>query len=286
MSIDIHWLQREFADLSGIVQLNPGGFKFVFGAVHPTDGQVVLKLIRPGAQDAEDVRREILAAAQVQPARVPRIFAQGQVATPVGDCYWIREARIQGETVREKLAHGPLDTTSVLRLGLHTLENLVRAEDIPLVHRDVKPDNIMCDSDGCFWLLDFGIARHLRLESRTATMAMFGKFTPGYGPPEQFRNIKPAIDSRADLFALGVTLYECTTGTNPFRSGATDQIEVLRRVESDQLPPLMVSSVAAVTAAEFRDLVATMTGKRPDQRPRTARYAYEWMREICAREGI
>lgn len=262
LSIDIAWLQANFPELSSITQLNAGGFKFVFSAEHPNDGDVVLKLIRPGAQDAEDVRREILAATQVQPARVPLIYEHGEVPTPVGNCYWIRERRIFGQTVRERLAAGALANEDVLRLGLHTLETLVRAETIPIVHRDVKPDNVMCDQVGDFWLLDFGIARHLGLESRTATASAYGKFTPGYGPPEQFRNMKPSIDSRADLFALGVTLYECATGSNPFRAGAANPIEILRRVETEALPPLTIPVVAAT---EFRDLIAAMTGKRPDQ---------------------
>jgi serine/threonine protein kinase len=105
---------------------------------------------------------------------------------------------------------------SVLRLGLHVLEALERAETVQIVHRDVKPDNIMCDGEGNFWLLDFGIARHLELSSLTPTASPFGKMTLGYAPPEQCRNVKGDIDSRADLFALGVTLHECATGRNGF----------------------------------------------------------------------
>jgi len=99
----------------------------------------------------------------------------------------------------------------VLKLGLQVMEALERAERSQIVHRDVKPENIMQDSAGGFWLLDFGIARHLDLSSLTASGLPYRKMTLGYAPPEQCRNFKREIDSRADLFALGVTMHECAT---------------------------------------------------------------------------
>ncbi|MFX8601132.1 serine/threonine protein kinase, partial [Acinetobacter baumannii] len=74
----------------------------------------------------------------------------------------------------------------------------------------------MIDLNGDFWLLDFGIARHLAMSSLTADFRTFGKFTPGYAPIEQWRNLKSEIDSRSDMFALGVTIIEASTGVNPF----------------------------------------------------------------------
>jgi eukaryotic-like serine/threonine-protein kinase len=97
--------------------------------------------------------------------------------------------------------------------------------------------------------IDFDIARHLRLESLTATAAAFGQFTWGYAPPEQCRNIKAQIDARSDLFALGVTLYECATGSNPFRKGARDPLEILSRIEGMPLPPLSLSIGGVLSAA-------------------------------------
>lgn len=181
------------------------------------------------------------------------------------------------------LQAGPLNTTRLLRLGLHTLDALSKAEAEQIVHRDVKPQNIMLDAAGHFWLLDFGLARHLTLSSMTPTADPFGKCTPGYAPPEQFRNIKSEIDGRADLFALGVTLYECATGSNPFRHGARNVLDIFRNVETKHLVPL---SLKFGSANEFRDLVATMTQKRRDHRPRTVAEALDWMMDICTREHI
>lgn len=252
----------------------------VFSAVHANEGNVVLKLIHP-QQSPESTRREILAVNQVQSRRVPKIIAAGQIATPVGNSVWLLEQRVMGPTVREMLHTGPLSTQSLLRLGLHVLETLVSAEAVHIVHRDVKPENVVCDGNCDFWLLDFGIARHLQLQSQTATALPFGKMTMGYAPPEQCRNVKGEIDSRADLFALGVTMYECADGRHPFLHPPASPLEVLHRVESLPLVPLRFSFPAG---REFWDLLDAMTKKRRDHRPRSAREAFEWMQEICSRK--
>lgn len=215
---------------------------------------------------------------------MPRILEYGAVASNLGDCVWLREQLIIGDPIRQVISLGPMDVASVLRLGLHVLEALEKAESAKIVHRDVKPDNIMQDENGNFWLLDFGIARHLELSSLTATAAPFGKMTLGYAPPEQCRNLKADIDSRTDLFALGVTLHECATGRNGFFDPPPrDHLELIRRVERWVLPPLALPIKAA---ASFQDLVSSLTQKNRIHRPRAVRNALDWMREICVTEGV
>ena len=277
MDITAAWLQEQFGDLADIRPLSQGGQKQVFSAVHQQDGEVVLKLMHP-AQDIERTMRELVAVAEVDSARVPKILESGTVASPVGECFWFREQRVPGEMLRAVVARGALQVEELLRLGLHVLESLVASERVAIVHRDVKPENIIRDPDGQFWLIDFGLARHLGLESLTATALAFGHVTWGYAPPEQCRNLKREIDSRADLFALGVTLYECATGANPFRVGASNALEVLQRVEVMPLPRLSLDFPAAEL---FADLVQTLVQKRRDHRPRTVQEAYEWMRQVC-----
>jgi eukaryotic-like serine/threonine-protein kinase len=282
LDVDPRWLQAQFPDLADLTPLGGGGFKRVFAAVHPTEGNVVLKLIHP-QQDAETTRREILAVNQVRSPRVPRILEVGQIATPLGNTVWFREQRVMGSTVRELLRTSPLEKRLLLRMGFHILQTLVDAELVGIVHRDVKPDNIICDENREFWLLDFGIARHLELQSQTASGLPFGKMTIGYAPPEQCRNLKREIDSRADQFALGITLYECSTGRHPFRYPPTNDLEIIRRVESLPLVPLRFSFP---TGQYFWDLLDAMTQKRRDHRPRSAREALDWMQDICVREQV
>jgi eukaryotic-like serine/threonine-protein kinase len=277
--LDASWVQTNFPDLTNVVALTPGGQKSVFAATHPVDGNVVVKLINQG-QANETTDREVLAVQIVQSPRVPHILEQGRIQTVSGELVWLREQRIIGQTVRQALSSGPFAVPQLLRLGLHVLEALAMAEDAQIVHRDVKPENVIIDPSGDCWLLDFGIARHLTLNSLTGTGQIWGKFTLGYSPPEQMRNLKPQIDSRADLFALGVTLYECATGQNPFRQPPASDLEVLKRVETLTLTPLRLAFPAA---NEFRDLVEAMTQKRRDLRPHSVREALTWMQEVCVR---
>jgi eukaryotic-like serine/threonine-protein kinase len=281
--IDITWLQKSFPDLSDFRLLGQGGQKLVLAAKHGQDGEVVLKIVYPKT-DPESVRREILAVQQTQSPRVPRILEYGIADTNLGACVWLREEKVSGATLRSILASGPLPAKDILKLGLQMMEALEGAERAQIVHRDVKPDNIMRDSAGDFWLLDFGIARHLDLSSLTATALPYGKMTLGYAPPEQCRNFKRDIDSRADLFALGVTMHECATGKNAFLDPPPrDHLELLKRVERVVLPSIALPIVARDS---FRDLIATMTQKNRIHRPRTIGEAKLWLLEICESEGL
>ena len=280
--LTIPWLETTFPELSAFIGLGMGGQKLVFSAMHASEGEVVLKIFQP-AQTVEEVNREVLAVQTIGSSHVPRILATGSVPTPLGACYWFREQRIHGETLRERLQRGPLDPLDVLRLARDLARALAAAELASIVHRDVKPENIIIDGIGKAWLLDFGLARHLTLTSLTLTGMAFGKMTPGYAPPEQCRNDKRAIDARADLFALGVTLYEAATGTNPFRHGARDDLDILHRTNSSPLPLLNMN---IAESASFRDLISALTQKRRLHRPADIRSTVTWIEDICARNGI
>jgi serine/threonine protein kinase len=282
MMIDPAWLQQQFPDITSLRPLNPGGQKSVYAGVHPTDGNIVLKIFHPNT-DPQRALREVQAVQNIQSPRVPQVLELGLAQSSLGNVIWLREQIVSGVTLREKLAGGRIDSKSVMRLGLHVLEALAAAESVRIVHRDVKPENIIVATNGSCWLLDFGIARHLDQHSLTATGLAFGLGTAGYAPPEQFRNIKPEIDARSDLFALGVTLYECVEGVNPFLHRARDAAEVLRRVETKPLPPI---SYQIDNANQFSDLVVAMTRVQRNHRPASAAVALQWMQEICNREGI
>ncbi|MEP0873526.1 serine/threonine protein kinase [Trichocoleus desertorum AS-A10] len=283
MTIDLDWIKQQFSEYTSLDYLNAGGQKSVLLGTHPVDGDIVLKLCHPQVR-TERIIREVQAVQEISSTRVPKIFELGTKNSPIGELIWIREERVSGKNLRQILREqNSLALEKVLCLGLHILEALADAESTRIVHRDVKPENIIIDPSGDAWLLDFGLARHLDMESITATSDYLGVFTPGYAPPEQFRNRKGNIDARADLFALGVTLYECAEGVNPFNFQVRDYSEALRRVESQPLPPI---SKVADQAGQLRDLVLTMTRSRPDHRPSTVAEALSWMQEICIAEGI
>lgn len=275
MKVDIDWLQRQFPFLTDLGALSEGGQKVVFAAKHTDHGDVVLKLIHP-SQGEQSVARERLAVDRVQSQRVPRILEFGELETTLGVCYWFLEQRIVGVCVRQLVANSQIACADVVRMGIHMLEALVKAEQVKIVHRDIKPENIIRDRSGCFWLLDFGISRHLTLAALTDVSSRWGKFTPGYAPPEQFRNLQSEIDIRSDLFALGVTLYECLTGRHPYWEGSTNELEVLRKVEMTVPPPVPL----VFAPKQLSELIATCMQRRRDHRPRTAEDTLEWMLEI------
>jgi serine/threonine protein kinase len=281
MGIKLDWLQKQFPSVTGLAPLDKGGQKEVFTGLHPTDGSVVLKLFSESA-NPERAMREVQAVVTVKCPRVPTIFGVGTVDSPVGKLIWLRELKLEGESLRARIKKGALDGPSVMRLGLHILEALTAAEKCRIVHRDVKPANIFVDTAGNYWLLDFGLARHLDKDSLTATGARFGVGTVGYSPAEQFRNKKDDIDGRSDLFALGITLYEAVQGEHPFRNGCRDQAELLRKIENEPVPKI----TASVGSSDFVDLIHSMTRNRRDHRPPTSAEALIWMQEICSKHGI
>lgn len=282
MTIDPIWLQQQFPDITISKALTPGGQKSVFAGTHVSDGDVVLKIFHPGA-GVERALREVQAVSQINSSRVPRILEVGTKSSTMGDMIWFREEFVEGETLRDRFNQSRLNDADILRLGLHILQALDSAEQARIVHRDVKPENIIISSADSFWLLDFGIARHLDQQSLTATALAFGLGTAGYAPPEQFRNLKPDIDARSDIFALGVTLYEAIEGFNPFLSGARDVGEVLRRTETMPLPPI---SKIVDANNELSQLILAMTRIQPNHRLNNANEALIWIQEICAREGV
>jgi len=278
--VDPFWLAHQLPDLSDLLALATGGQKQVYAAHHATDGDVVVKLIHPGSDPAR-TERELEAASRVRAPRMPRIFEHGQLTGNTGTIIWFREQRVPGKPLSARIQAGALSHHELLRLALHVSETLVAAEAVRIVHRDVKPANIIVDPKGEFWLIDFGVARHLGLESLTATSAPGGCGTVGYAPAEQCRNDKPDIDARADLFALGVTLYEAATGSNPYIDGARDRFEVMRRASTQQLPRL-----DGALPCDFADLVATLAQPNLVHRCQNAHEAYEWIEELCDREGV
>lgn len=280
--MDTKWLEAEFPDLSGFKPLAPSGQKEVFAAVHKNEGPVVFKIYKPGA-NPERIKREIDAPLKVKSARVPKVAELGRKDSPMGEIIWMREQRIDGQSLKDELkTKGKLDPKAAIRLGLHVLEVLADAETADVVHRDIKPGNIIIAPDGSAWVIDFGFARHLDMESVTDTGAKGGPCTAGYAPVEQFTNQKKDIDGRADLFATGVTLYECVEGVNPFLHGAKSRNEVFDRVINRKLPRIATKGVPE----HFVDLVEAMTRTKAEHRPATAADAFGWIKEIAAAEKV
>lgn len=254
--------------------LTRGGQKVVFKADHKNYGECVIKL----CFQFNDPRslREIQIGQKLELLAVPRIYETGSVEYEKAETLYIIEERITGCELREVINQGirfsMKEAVDFLEQGLHFIERL---EKEGIVHRDIKPENIIKTEDGQIFFLDFGIARIMGELSLTKTEALLGPHTPGYAAPEQFNNLKKEIDSRTDIFSLGVVTYECITGKNPFREGASNALEVLQKTET--ITPVNYK-ISGDSQSQFMALLGAMMGKYPSRRPKTAKQALEWLK--------
>ena len=247
-------MSREYDKVSILAR---GGQKLVFSASHKDYGECVIKLYF-SLNDPRSMR-EIEIGRSLNLDAVPKMYETGTVIYDDTETLYIVEEKICGTELRELLRQGMKfsleEAVDFLEQGLFFIKNI---ESKGIVHRDIKPENIIRTTDGKIYFLDFGIARIINGTSLTKTEALMGPHTPGYAAPEQFNNLKKDIDSRADIFSLGVVTYECITGKNPFRENAINVLEVLQRTET--ITPVQYS-IKGDTQSQFMALLGAMMGK-------------------------
>jgi hypothetical protein len=203
-----------------IRELGRGGVGTVYLATHQTlQIEVALKVLSPALSLdnpalAERFIREAQLAARI---RHPNVIAVMDAAhDETTGLYFIVQEYVGGGSLSWHLRNGPMPEQKALAIITGIANALVIAEENNIVHRDIKPDNIMLDLRGTAKLADLGLAKH-SIDSRTS-LTLGGSFmgTPAYMSPEQARDAKVA-DTRDDIYSLGATLYECLTGEPPFQ---------------------------------------------------------------------
>lgn len=230
------------------------------------DRPVALKLLRPelAASTAhERFHREIAILAGLHHPHILQIHDSGmlELAGRPPAPYYVMPF-VQGESLRRRLSREtqlPIDVA--LRLAIEVADALAYAHGRGIVHRDIKPDNILLES-GHALVADFGIARAVDLaggESLSLSGVRLG--TPGYMSPEQAADEKP-IDGRSDIYSLGCVLYEMLAGEPPF-SGATMQA-ILARHASDPMPSLR--TVRAEVPVWLEQVLRKALAKAPGDR--------------------
>jgi hypothetical protein len=204
--------------------------------------------------------REAQAAAAVVHDHVVPVHAVDADATPP----YLVMAFIPGRSLQQRIDHtGPLELKEILRIGTQTASGLAAAHAQGLVHRDIKPANIMLENGvERVRITDFGLARAVDDASVTQKGAVAG--TPQYMAPEQARG--ETVDQRADLFALGSTLYAMCTGEAPFRGDST--LAVLRQVCDAEPPP--VRSLNPDVPVWLEGVIRKLHAKDPAQRFQSA----------------
>jgi len=226
------------ADRYEILQLlGQGGMGAVYKARDTElERLVALKLIRADlAGNPEILRRfkqELILAREVTHRNVIRIFDLGQAKGFKFITMEFVEGRDLRALIREKEKLPPEETVRIISQVCRALES---AHAAGVVHRDLKPQNIMLDAKDRVFVMDFGIAHSLETPGMTQTGALMG--TPEYMSPEQAKGLK--VDPRSDLFALGIIFYEMLTGISPFKAD-TAMATLLKRTQERPTPPAEV----------------------------------------------
>jgi hypothetical protein len=238
--------------------LGRGGMGIVLKAFDPGLHRVVaIKVLSPGLATSASARRrfsrEARAAASVAHEHVVTIHAVDEVnGLPYLVMHYVAGRSLQQRIDRD----GPLDLEAILRIGMQAAAGLAAAHAQGLVHRDVKPANILLENGiERVKITDFGLARAVDDASLTQSGVVAG--TPQYMAPEQAR--AEAVDHRADLFSLGSVLYAMCTGRSPFRAETT--VAVLKRVCDDT--PRPIREVNPAIPEWLVDIVARLHAKDP-----------------------
>ena len=247
-------------------EIGRGGQKRVFKIKNETGVIQVLKLVETTIDSLERLKREIRASSIIEHDNIPRIMASN--ADSISDnnnTAWIIEEYIDGMPLRKLLESGKIFSISEVIVFIDTILSILeQSEKNNIIHRDIKPENILLDANGRYWLIDFGIARHLDMQSLTNTNLPFGLFTVGYSAPEQFRNRKHDIDIRADLFSVGVVAAEMLSGYNPYIKNADNILQIIQDIERKPLPLLRIKGDTRYLFAQFiRILGDNRTSRRP-----------------------
>lgn len=207
----------------------------VFAANCPRfEGTIALKVLRPES-DALEVKRfqaEARAVARLEHPNIVRVFEQRQ--SPEGHHYMAMEL-VVGESIDARvLREGPMPPERAAELGAAMASALTCAHEAGVLHRDLKPHNVLIDAAGHVRLTDFGLAKIAGAEALTRTGQVLG--TPAYMSPEQALAERERIDVRTDVYGLGATLYHILTGRLPFQGkGVT---AVLTKIVSAPPKPL------------------------------------------------
>jgi tRNA A-37 threonylcarbamoyl transferase component Bud32 len=217
-------------------ELGVGSFGHVFRARDTElDRPVALKIQRAGSitsgETAERFHREARSVARLKHPGIVALYDTG--ATEDGICFLVSEF-IAGNTLEETLHKGPVDPRRAAHLIALMADALQYAHDQGVIHRDVKPSNILIDNQGQPHLTDFGLAKR---DAGDQTMTSDGRVmgTPAYMSPEQARGESHQVDARSDVYSLGVILYEMLTGERPFQG--KERLLLLQVLEDDPRPP-------------------------------------------------
>jgi non-specific serine/threonine protein kinase len=266
-----------------IERLGSGGMGEVYRAEDLRLGRpVALKFLPPSLKSDPDSRARLLNEARAASIlRSPNIAVTYDIAESDGADFIVMEY-VEGETLTARLALGPLPVREAVQTGIQVADALDEAHARGIIHRDIKSANLMRTERGLVKVLDFGLAKILPsadghdITQAQVTMAGMVLGTVSYMAPEQA--LGKGVDHRADLFSLGVVLFELVSGRMPFE-GSTPT-EIIDRILHQEAPP--VSRYASGVPPALDEVIARALEKSPAFRYQSARAIYTDLKAVAA----
>lgn len=243
--------------------LGAGGMGSVYKVRNTISDRVeAIKLLLPNLVEHPDLKARFLREIKTSASLEHPCIAGLRTAFQSGDMLLMVMEFVDGQTLDSRLRQGPLSVEEAVRITASVLEALEYAHSRGVVHRDIKPANVMLAARGGVKLLDFGIARATTDQQITVAGTTMGSLY--YMSPEQIRGEQ--VDARADLYSLGITLYELTTGKRPF-GGESGYAIMAEHLQKQPVPPVEIAPALppALSAVILRALA-----KQPDDRYQSA----------------
>jgi serine/threonine-protein kinase len=244
-------------------ELGRGGMGIVFHAYDKQlKEQVAIKILSPLLSNDPDalerLKREVSAARRITHSNVIRIHDISEV----NGLHFISMEYFHGTNLKDHIKrNGPLSPMQALNLASQVAEGLEAAHREGVIHRDLKSQNIILDNTNRIKIIDFGLARTAHMEGMTATGLIMG--TPEYMAPEQVSGKK--IDERADIYSLGIILYEMFTGRVPFTGDSAIAVGFMQ-LKEEPVPPTKVNSAIS---PQIEKVICKALEKDPIHRYRT-----------------
>ena len=240
-------------------KLGEGGMGVVYKAEDTKlERKVALKFLPSHTTtDKEAVKRFEREAKAAAALNHPNIITIHEISEFEGQTF-ITIEYVEGKSLREKVSDSPLSIDETINITVQICEGLSKAHQAGIVHRDIKPENILIDEDGRVKIVDFGLAKLKGVGKLTKEKSTLG--TIHYMSPEQTRGEE--VDNRADIWSVGVVLYEMITGQCPFK-GEYEQAVIYSILNEDPEP---VTGLRMDISVELERILKRALAKRPSER--------------------
>ena len=259
-----------FGNYRVVSSLGQGGMGSVYLLENASGARVAAKILDPAMAGDHEARKRFVREAELAlGVKHPNLVETYDVGEDpdTGLCYILMEY-VPGGSLADRLAAGPLPIDEAIRITSEIASVLELAREKGIVHRDIKPANIMFGADGAAKLADLGIARNAAAGAETTKVTQTGMMmgTPAYMAPEQMFDAHN-VDSRADIYSLGIVFYEMLTGVRPNKDDTVVEL-MAKAVKGERLPD--VRKMRPEVSASIAKLISLMCETKADRRVQTA----------------